>query len=140
VIPQLFCTGFFQNIPALFLSEIAGTTLHDIAHDDKCNLEEGILQGLLENALGALSKYNATYWDPKLDNFLFCKNGRHGKVMIVDLEQVTFSSENQPWEQNINMGNVSCLMNDFRNARNPNRPPSPIDWKSVYSAQPRIMS
>lgn len=38
VIPKLFCESFFKNTPALFLSDIAGTTLHNLARNDKYNI------------------------------------------------------------------------------------------------------
>lgn len=114
VIPQFFGTGYLDGIPALFLQEINGITLHDLAHTKK-HINEETLRPPLEKALRALTERGAVYWDSKLDNFMFCEDGA---VVIIDLEEVTFPTKPQPYETRINSANVSSLMADFRDARN----------------------
>lgn len=132
VIPQFLGEGFFRGVPALFLSEIAGTTLYDLAQSND-DIPEDILEARLQETFGELSRQGAVHWDPKLDNVLFChsKNYRESKVMLVDLEHIKFPEAFHPWEIGLNEASVSRLMSDFRYAKNPNRPPSPIDWSSI---------
>jgi hypothetical protein len=130
VIPQFLGQGLFDGVPALFISEIVGTTLYDLAQGND-DVPENILEARLYEAFGELSRHGAVHWDPKLDNFLFC----HGesKVMLVDLEHIKFPEPLQPGDIELNKASVSRLMSDFRYAKNPNRPPSPIDWLSIGS-------
>lgn len=99
VIPRLFGHGSFDGLPALIQSELIGTTLYDLARDNKCKVQEEVLETQLEEVFNALSEYGAVYWDQKLDNFLLCDNG---KVMVVDLEQVRFPEALRRWESNVN--------------------------------------
>ena len=86
VIPHVFGHGSFNGLPALILSEVARTTLYDLAHDKECKVQEETLESQLEEVFAALSGYGAVYWDQKLDNFLLSDNDM---VMVVDLEQVS---------------------------------------------------
>lgn len=135
VIPQYFGQRLFNEAPALFLSEVPGTTLHDIAHDNEWNIEQTLLESQLKKSLMALSEQGAVFWDAKLDNFMFCyhEGCEDGKVMIVDLEDVKFSDKT--WEIALNLGSVSSLMSDFRDIRDPNRSSSPVDWSVVGMGQ-----
>lgn len=135
VIPQFLGEDLFHGVPALFISEIDGTTLNNLARSND-DVPEDILEARLQEAFGELSRHGAVHWDPKLDNFLFCYNKDYSesKVMLVDLEHIKFPETFQPWEIGLNKASVSRLMSDFRNAKNPNRPSSPIDWSSIGSA------
>ncbi|CAG8368001.1 unnamed protein product [Penicillium salamii] len=116
VIPVSYDQGSFNGLPALILSDIAGTTLHDLARS-KTKIEDESLEKELGAALKELYEHGAEHWDQKMDNFLFCDNG---KVMIVDLEDVQFPDKCSPWEDSINLGGVNCLMGEFRHVRDPN--------------------
>lgn len=131
VIPHYYGRGLLNEVPALFISDIAGITLHDLACSNETSIQEICLEKQLQISFQALSKYGAVHWDVKLDNFLFChsKDCGSGKMMIIDLESVTFS--NEAWEIALNSGNVFSLMSDFKTVRNPNRPSSPVDWSNV---------
>ena len=85
VIPHFFGHGSFNRLPALILSEVAGTTLYDLARDKECKVQDETLESQLEEVFAVLSGYGAVYWDQKLDNFLLSDNDM---VMVVDLEQV----------------------------------------------------
>lgn len=132
VIPQLFGQGYFNGVPALILSEIVGTTLHDLARSKK-SVNEKTMESQLEAVFESLSTYGAIYWDQKLDNFLFCdnRNRDNGKVMIVDLEQVQFPATFRPWQLNVNQEGARSLMRDFRDIRHPDRESSPVrSWRT----------
>lgn len=80
----------------------------------------------LREALSALYPYGAEYSDLRPDNFIVCENG---KVVIVDLEGVTFSGEpeeSSASEDFDNLGDAGYLMSKFRDIRDPNRPSSPL--------------
>lgn len=85
VIPHFFGHGSFNRLPALILSEVAGTTLYDLARDKECKVQDETLESQLKEVFAVLSGYGAVYWDQKLDNFLLSDNDM---VMVVDLEQV----------------------------------------------------
>ncbi|KAJ5637466.1 hypothetical protein N7490_007345 [Penicillium lividum] len=123
-IPKLYGRGFFNGYPALMLSHVAGTTLYDLARNETY-IEDRILEKELKGALRQLYEHGAEHWDRKLDNFMFCDNG---KVMVVDLEEIQFPSKRGAWEDSVNLGGVHCLMSDFRDIRKPNRPSSPISF------------
>lgn len=124
VIPQIYGQGFFHGLPALVLSDVAGSTLFDIARN-KTEVEDETVEYELMEALKKLYEHGAEHWDQKLDNFLLCNNG---KLMIVDLEEVRFPNKCGPWENSVNLGGVHHLMSDFRYIRDPNRPSSPISF------------
>lgn len=132
MIPQLYGQGSFNGLLALILSDIAGTTLYDLAYKT-IKIQEKTLETLesrLIDALKKLYKHSAEHWDQKLDNFLFCDNTDcdNGKVVIVDLEEVQFPDKIGHWETNVNLGGVGSLMSDFRDIRDRNREPSPISF------------
>lgn len=126
VIPKLLGEGFFNGRPAIILSEAAGTPLHILASDITIEVDEEALQSGLAEALRALFIRDVKYWDQRLDNFLFCeeKERGQGKLMIVDLEQVTFPDQSLPWEdftqtweESMNFGTAYSLMRTFRQLR-----------------------
>lgn len=123
-IPELYGQGSFNGLPALILSDVAGTTLYDLARS-KTEIEDEILENELKIALKELHEHGAEHWDQKMDNFLFCDNG---KVMVVDLEDVRFPDKRGPWEDSVNLGGVYHLMSDFRYVKDPNRPSSPLSF------------
>lgn len=99
--------------------------MHKLAGDNTVQVDERALQSGLVEALRALFTSDAKYWDQRLDNFLFCedKERGQGKVMIVDLEQVTFPDQSLPWEdfttweESMNLGTAYSLMRTFRRIR-----------------------
>lgn len=132
VIPHFFGHGSFNGLPALILSEVARTTLYDLAHDKECKVQEETLESQLEEVFAALSGYGAVYWDQKLDNFLLSDNDM---VMVVDLEQVRFPETLRRWESNVNRRGAASLMRDFRDVQHPNRESSPVRFwmtRSIY--------
>lgn len=126
IIPFFFGQGFFNGLDALVISEVKGITLHDLARGN-FNVHHEELKMHLEKALCAFDRYKAIYWDARLDNFLFCADALPGKskVMVVDLEQVEFRRNLQPWHYTINSDNVCGLIITFKEGQNPNRPLSP---------------
>lgn len=127
VIPQFFGRGDFDGVPALFLSEIVGITLYDLARSNK-SVDVETMKSQLQAAFRSLSAYGAIYWDQRLDNFLLCDNGdcNNSKVMVVDLEQIQFPATFRPWQLNVNQEGARSLMEDFRDIRHPDREPSPV--------------
>jgi serine/threonine protein kinase len=123
VIPRFYGQCTVNGVPALLLSDIGGRTLETLAQNDDVPVKS--LKTLLARALSALSTHGAIYSDPRLDNFLLCDD----KIMIVDLEGVKFLP--QPWEVDVNSGNVGYLMSRFKYLRNPKRAPSPINFSFV---------
>lgn len=123
VIPQLLGVGSFNGAPALLLSEIFGPTLYDLARDKHSGVNPDDVKSQLEISLESLTKEGAIYWDQRLDNFILSKDGR---IMIIDLEDVAFPKEPTDRERGINFAGVRYLMSRFRDARDPNRPPSPV--------------
>ncbi|OQE27801.1 hypothetical protein PENSTE_c004G03165 [Penicillium steckii] len=96
---------------------------HNLSLDSHSQL---IPQSGLAEALKALFIKDAKYWDQRLDNFLFCEEEGHSqnKVMIVDLEQITFPDQAPPWEEfprtwekSMNFGTSCSLMRTFRQIR-----------------------
>lgn len=84
------------------------------------------MQRQLQEAFSALNQYGAEYSDLRPDNFLVCDNG---KVVIVDLEGVSFPGEREEspaLEDCDNLGDVGYLMSKFRDIKDPNRPSSPV--------------
>lgn len=108
------------------ISEVKGITLHDLARGN-FDVHQEELKMHLEKALCAFDRHKAVYWDAKPDNFLFCADNipEKSKVMVVDLEQVEFPRDLQPWHHTINSGSVGNLMSKFKDGQHPNRPPSP---------------
>jgi hypothetical protein len=139
VIPRYFGQGLFNQVPALILSEVAGTTLLELARSNR-DIQEEILETQITKALHAFTKFGAVYWDQRLDNFLLCDMGQNSGVMIVDLEEVAFPDKPRPWEKQLNRAGVSSLMSDFRSVRDPNRPPTPIDWQSIRERSGQVVS
>lgn len=126
VITKLLGEGFFNGRPAIILSEVVGTPLHRLARDNTVEVDEKALQSGLVEALRALFSSDAKYWDQRLDNFLFCedKERGQGKVMIVDLEQVTFPDQSfswedstRTWEESMNFGTAYSLTRTFCKTR-----------------------
>lgn len=126
IIPRLLGEGFLNDRPAIILSEVMGTPLHTLARDKTIDIDEEALQSGLAEALRALFIKDAKYWDQRLDNFLFCEEEGHSqnKVMIVDLEQITFPDQAPPWEEfprtwekSMNFGTSCSLMRTFRQIR-----------------------
>lgn len=113
VIPKFFGKGSFNGHLALFLSWVEGITLYNLARNGS-SFEEEALGPQLEKALRELHDRGAEYWDPRLDNFFVCDDG---KVMVVDLEQVEFPQEPQEWEDSVNFGNAAYLEFLFSRAR-----------------------
>jgi hypothetical protein len=60
-----------------------------------------------------------------LDNFLFC-DYNDNKVMIVDLEEVSFPDQIGDWETNVTLGGVGGLIDDIKGIRDQNYKPSPV--------------
>ena len=131
VIPELFGQGSYNGLPALILSNVVGPTLRELATGE-ADVEEQELRDRLQAAFGTLSKVGALVWDPSLDNAIFCNNG---KIMLVDLEHFKFRPKPEPWETEINLGNVGNLMSRFRDVRDPCRPPSPL---KLFAAMERV--
>lgn len=132
LIPQLFGRGDFDGVPSLFLSEIVGITLHDLARSKK-SVNEETMKSQLQTVFRSLSAYGAIYWDQRLDNFLLCDNGdcNSSKVMVVDFEQVQFPATFHSWQLNVNQEGARSLMRDFRDIRHPDREESPPRlWRS----------
>ncbi|CAI7568546.1 unnamed protein product [Penicillium viridicatum] len=123
-IPIFFGRDFFNGLDALVVSEVKGITLHDLARGN-FDVHQEELNMRLEKALCAFDRRKAVYWDAKPDNFLFCADNipEKNKVMVVDLEQVEFPHDLQPWHHN--SGSVGSLMSKFKDGQNPNRPLSP---------------
>lgn len=126
IIPIFFGQGFFNGLDALVISEVKGITLYDLARGN-FDVHQEELKMHLERALCAFNRHKALYWDAKPDNFLFCADHipEKSKVMVVDLEQVEFPRDLQPWHHTTNLGSVGNLMSKFRDGQNPNRPLSP---------------
>lgn len=126
IIPIFFGHGFFNGLDALVISEVKGVTLHDLARGN-FDVQQEALEMHLEKALGAFDRHKALYWDAKPDNFLFCTDTipEKSKIMVVDLEQVEFPRDHQPWYHTINSGSVGNLMSKFKDGKSPNRPLSP---------------
>ncbi|KAJ5251178.1 hypothetical protein N7489_001588 [Penicillium chrysogenum] len=118
--------SFFNGLDALEISEVKGITLYDLARGN-FDVHQEELKMHLERALCAFNRHKALYWDAKPDNFLFCADHipEKSKVMVVDLEQVEFPRDLQPWHHTTNLGSVGNLMSKFRDGQNPNRPLSP---------------
>jgi serine/threonine protein kinase len=108
VIPQLFGEGSLNGIPAIILSEVAGSTLSELARNG-VEVREDMLQGHLNDALSVLNQYGAEYSDLRPDNFMICDNGR---VVILDPEDVSFSwkPEESAFEDCGNLGDAGYLM------------------------------
>ncbi|OKL55233.1 hypothetical protein UA08_09502 [Talaromyces atroroseus] len=123
VIPIMLGEGLFCGVPALFLSEVDGKNLHDLARNSDLDIEMGALEAELGLSLDAFSKKGAVYWDQRLDNFMLCQSG---KVMVIDLEHVKFPKTLFPWETTINSAGVSSLLSRFKDTREPNRPSTPV--------------
>lgn len=139
VIPHYLGEGSFYGVPALFLSEVVGSTLYDLARNKNLEIDMDNLKSQLEASLKALTEKGALYWDQRLSNFLFCNNKNHenGKVMIIDLEQVTFPEHPKDLERGINLAGVRYLLSRFRDTREPNRQPSPVRfWYSGKMMEP----
>ncbi|KAJ6139049.1 hypothetical protein N7471_005535 [Penicillium samsonianum] len=126
LIPIFFGQGFCNGLDALVISEVKGVTLHDLARGN-FDVQQEALKMHLEKALGAFDRHKALYWDAKPDNFLFCADTipEKSKIMVVDLEQVEFPRDHQPWYHTINSGSVGNLMSKFKDGKSPNRPLSP---------------
>lgn len=127
MILRLSGQGTFHGIPCLILSDIAGITLHDLAHN-RTEFQEitfQLLENRLTESLRNLYEYGAENWDQKLDNFLFC-DYNDNKVMIVDLEEVSFPDQIGDWETNVNLGGVGGLIDDIKGIRDQNYKPSPV--------------
>jgi hypothetical protein len=80
----------------------------------------------LEKVLRAFTEHMAVYWGSKVDNFMFCEDGI---VMIIDLQEVTFPVNLQPWEIKINLANATSLVTYFRDIRNRIRLRSDLMWE-----------
>lgn len=113
-IPRFFGRILFRGVPSLVLSQVEGSTLDFIARNGSYIIEAKALESQLKEAFSDLSKKNAVYWDPKLDNFIVRDDGR---IFIIDLEQVTIPNEPKPWEKTANEGNVRSLMKEFDRVR-----------------------
>lgn len=126
IIPIFFGQGFFDSLDALVISEVRGITLHYLARGN-FDVHHEELKMHLEKALCAFDRHKAIYWDAKPDNFLFCADAlpEKSKVMVVDLEQVEFPRNLQPWHYTINSNSVCSLISRFKDGQNPNRPISP---------------
>ncbi|KAJ5915521.1 hypothetical protein N7466_011454 [Penicillium verhagenii] len=114
-IPQLYGQGAFNGIPALILSDLGGTTLFDLGLN-RSQIDDRMLENELYEAVKSLYDHGVEYWDEKLDNYLFCEDG---KVRIVDLELVEFPNpdERLPWPKSCGLGSVYSLMREFKNKR-----------------------
>jgi hypothetical protein len=134
-VPQLFGQVLVDGVPALLLSKVPGISLDALARSGAMEIDENLLETQLRESLGALDKYKAVYWDMRLDNFILCGD----RIVIVDLEQITFSP--RPWEKRLNLAGVSSLMSRFRDIKYPNRPPSPVKfWSAVRTSAPSVDS
>uniref|UniRef100_A0A093UM89 Putative adenosylcobalamin-dependent ribonucleoside-triphosphate reductase n=1 Tax=Talaromyces marneffei PM1 TaxID=1077442 RepID=A0A093UM89_TALMA len=132
-VPQLFGQVLLDGVPALLLSKVPGVSLDALARNGAMEVDEKVLETQLRNSLEALDRYSAVYWDMRLDNFILCDD----KIVIVDLEQVTFNS--RPWEKGLNSAGVSSLMSRFRDIKYPNRPSSPVNfWSAVRTSEPCV--
>lgn len=127
VIPHFFGVGHFNEIPALVLSEVIGTTLLALARS-KETVDEEKIKDKLAAVFQSLSARGAIYWDQKLDNFMYCDNGEFGasKVMIVDFEQVEFPTVFHTWKRGVNDEGARALMDDFRDIRDRDSAFSPV--------------
>lgn len=123
-IPRFLGQDCFGGKPALYLTMIEGINLYDLACNKEFNIEEEVLETELHEAIDALSRYGAEIGDLRLDNFMFCNN----TIVVIDFEDVTFLEEYD--ENKLNRGAVSNLMSQFRDARFPGRPPSPVKFWS----------
>ncbi|KAJ6185226.1 hypothetical protein N7519_006527 [Penicillium mononematosum] len=124
VIPQLFGEGSLNGIPALILSEVAGSTVSELPRNG-VEVREDMLQSHLKEALSVLNQYGAEYSDLRPDNFMICDNG---SVVILDLEDVSFSwkPEESAFDNCGNLGDAAYLMSKSRDIRDPNRPSTPV--------------
>ncbi|KAH8430073.1 uncharacterized protein LDX57_007744 [Aspergillus melleus] len=135
VIPYFYGQGSFNGLPAIVLSDIDGIAPDYLARSSNDEISEDSLEAYLEKVFREFSKCGVLYRDQKLDSFLLCydKDRRHGKVMVVDLEQVEFPSEVLPWQYGINQEGARSLMEEFKHQRNPTRESPPLElWKCAY--------
>ncbi|KAH8691934.1 hypothetical protein BGW36DRAFT_362961 [Talaromyces proteolyticus] len=90
--------------------------------DTKSNVQEEALKPEIEQVFNAFTDHGAVYYDPSLDNVICCVNedSTNIKVMIVDIESVTFPDPIKPWESTINQGNANSLMGDLIDIRQQN--------------------
>ncbi|KAJ5938202.1 hypothetical protein N7454_004544 [Penicillium verhagenii] len=114
-IRHLYGQGVFNGIPALILSDLGGITLFDLGLK-RSQIDDKMLENELHKAVKSLYDHGVEYWDEKLDNYLFCEDG---KVRIVDLELVEFPKpdERLPWQKGSGLGSVYSLMEEFKNKR-----------------------
>lgn len=101
------------------LSVVDGVTLRKLAETE---VDEQTAETQLEKALKSLHENGAEYGDPNLGNFMLCK---HGEMVVVDLEEVSFPDNPRPWEGSVNRDNVGYLMWRFWHIRDPDRPQTP---------------
>ncbi|KAJ5638420.1 hypothetical protein N7528_000810 [Penicillium herquei] len=90
-------------------------------------IDEKKVDAFLEKALYVLWEWKAEYNDENPSNFLVCQD----HIVIVDLEDVEFLSEDLCWERSVNSGNADYLSSRYRYMRNPDRPRSPMDFSRV---------
>lgn len=118
VIPYFYGEAIYDTSPTLVLSDIAGTTLFELARDkfpkDKDNetFYDQVENGLMD-AFEALTSFGVKYTDQKLDNFLMVGDGR---VMIVDLEMVEFNTT-KDWPNCTNCATAGALFREFKRDR-----------------------
>lgn len=134
VITQFYGEGMYNDLPAIFLSDISGRNLHDLAHSTS-EVQETALRAELEKAMKILYDLGAEYWDQKLDNFILSDSGR---IVIIDLEQVQFPESLDPWERHINLGGVGYLIRRFRGIRAPENQKAYNKWKVGYANKGNI--
>lgn len=124
LIPQLYGQGSLDGIPALVLSDVPGVTLYELVRQ-KIDIEDQVVKSALREAFKELHSCGCEHWDQKLDNFLFCQDD---KVVIIDLEDVKFPEEREPWEKSLMLATADSIFREVRDLRHPDRPKTPVKW------------
>ncbi|CAG8112601.1 unnamed protein product [Penicillium salamii] len=117
VIPTFFGQATFNDVPAIIISEVVGTTLRDIAYID-LQISSDELRHKLEIAMESIHSLGAECLDQRLDNFILCKTE---EIVIVDMEQLDFPPDLEVFKESVNYGGVGSLLylfNDTRERKN----------------------
>ncbi|KAH7228441.1 uncharacterized protein BKA55DRAFT_583661 [Fusarium redolens] len=111
VIPRFYGMIQFNDIRALILSDIGGDCL---ATPEGAVLDKQDLRPLLDQAFTSLADLGAYHDDIKLDNFHLVTDNGKDKIMVLDLESVSFELSGEDLSR-VAKGTSNWLINQYDN-------------------------